>query len=665
MFQEIKIVLLHWIQKWKFGPSQMSNKKKIFLLAYYTIGLFLSFSASCQQMLVTDSIIDRLNQSKKENDSSHFIALLEICKSHPSPTLRIKCAQQAKKIAEEQNNLLWLRQSTLGLGYAYKLAGNLNEALKSHFESLSFASKLNLPLLEANSYNAIASVYRLQGNYQLAFEYYDKSIPIYINQRDTLRLASSILNKGELFRIIEELDSAEIAFRKSSKYYSIVNHRKYKAYAEGNLGLVYAERENFSKAERYIAEAITILEEFQDFYPISAYQTSLAEIYAKQGNTKRALSYAHSALSISEEEGLKEQIRDASLKLSELYSTLGNYRKAYDYQSQYISYRDSINNEEVIRKMADLRTEYEVSQKQAEVDLKQTEVDLLNEQARNNQIVLWSVIVILVLVLCLTYALLKVYRVKVRAVRIVKQRRRIIAAQRDQLEDVNRTKDKFFSIISHDIRGPISNFHGVSQLIHLLVESDDKEELLKLGEMLDVSTKEVSALLDNLLEWAMSQQGRMPYKPEEIKLYELCNSNLSIMENLATAKQITLTEKVIEKVKITADKNSVSTIIRNLLSNAIKFTPEGGNVDLKLTYDLNMAVIAVQDSGIGIPKEKMEHLFDFQGERSRWGTGGEKGVGLGLTLVHEFVELNKGKIEVESEEGSGTTFKVYLPLITE
>ncbi|WP_420580302.1 tetratricopeptide repeat-containing sensor histidine kinase [Reichenbachiella sp.] len=643
----------------------MKYKKKILILAYVLIGLFLSFSTQGQQILVADSIISRLDESKRKNDSSYFEVLLEICKSHPSPKFRINCAKKAKEIAKKKNNLLWLRQSTLGLGYAYKLAGNLNEALKSHFESLEFASQLNSPLLEANSYNAIASVYRLQGNYALAFKYYDKSIPIYINQRDTLRLASSILNKGELFRIVDKLDSAEIAFQTSSQYYTIVNNRKYKAYADGNLGLVYAKRGEFLKAETQIAEAILLLEKFQDFYPIAAYQTSLAEIYAERGDLKRALNYAHSALSIGEEEGLKEQIRDASIKLSELYQTQGDYRKAYDYQSQYITYRDSINNEEVIRKMADLRTEYEVSQKQAEVDLKQTEVDLLNEQARNNQIVLWSVIVVLVLVLCLTYALLKVYRVKARAVRIVRQRRRVIAAQRDQLEDVNRTKDKFFSIISHDIRGPISNFQGVSQLIQLLVESKDYDALLKLGTMLDTSTKEVSSLLDNLLEWAMSQQGRMPYKPEEIKLHELCNSNLKIMENLATAKQISLTKKVKEKVAITADKNSVSTIIRNLLSNAIKFTPEGGRVDLDLSYDLNMAVLTVKDSGIGIPKEKMQHLFDFKGERSRWGTGGEKGVGLGLTLIHEFVELNKGKIEVDSEEGTGTTFRVYLPLVIE
>ena len=419
--------------------------------------------------------------------------------------------------------------------------------MEQHFEALNYANILANDLYRATCFNAIASVYLIQGNYTLSLKYYSQSNSLYKKAGDTTKLASSYLNTGELFRYMAEYDSALKYYQWSQHLYREVNYALGLAYGLGNIGLTYAETNRIDSAEIYMKEAIDNFKVLGQNYPIATYQTSLTDIYAQRGNLKQALYYAHSALYIGQKEGLKEQIRDASLKLSELYQTQGNYRKAYDYQSQYITYRDSINNEETIRQMADLRTEYEVSQKQAEVDLKQTEVDLLNEQARNNQIVLWSVIVILVLALFLVFALMKVYRVKVRAIRIVRKRRRIIAAQRNQLEEVNRTKDKFFSIISHDIRGPISNFQGVSQLIHLLVESKDYDGLLKLGTMLDTSTKEVSSLLDNLLEWAMSQQGRMPYKPEKIKLHHLCDSNLSIMQNLATAKQIQLTEKVKRK----------------------------------------------------------------------------------------------------------------------
>lgn len=636
--------------------------KKI-LLAYCIIGLFYTSKSYGQNQIIADSL-KRLYESGNLDKNEKFSILRVLAEETVNPIEALNFSNKLIQLATKDSSHIWLHRGFMQKGHSLRRQGELEAAIKAYFRSEKEASFVDYKSGMGGALLSIGEVYSNNNNHVQAIKFRKLAIKILCQTNDSLTIAAALINTGYGFYMIHEYDSAIKYYNESEKIYEAKNFLLGKAYNLGNAGLVYAKLGLTDKAEKQLSEAILILSDLKDSYAMTEFQIEIGNIYQERKNYFSAEKFFMEALVLAINDGLKERIRDASLKLSELYQTQGDYRKAYDYQSQYITYRDSINNEEVIRKMADLRTEYEVGQKQAEVDLKQTEVDLLNEQARNNQIVLWSVIVILVLVLCLTYALLKVYRVKVRAIRIVKQRRRIIAAQRDQLEDVNRTKDKFFSIISHDIRGPISNFQGVSQLIQLLVESKDYDALLKLGTMLDTSTKEVSSLLDNLLEWAMSQQGRMPYKPEEIKLHELCNSNLSIMDNLATAKQISLTEKVKEKVTITADKNSVSTIIRNLLSNAIKFTPEGGHVDLDLSYDLNMAVLTVKDTGIGIPKEKMQHLFDFKGERSRWGTGGEKGVGLGLTLIHEFVELNKGKIEVDSEEGKGTTFRVYLPILS-
>lgn len=624
---------------------------------------YFTYCAKGQNQALADSLISTVESRDDLSDSTICALLNKISFNSTNPDKEIYYAEQAIVYAKKIGNERLLAQSLRNVGNGKRSKGNLAIAIEYYLKAGYHYSNIGLELGVAVVYLDLGEVYRKQDNFDNSKLYYNKSIDILRAENDSVRLGSVLLNTGELYRINNLLDTAMSYFDEAESIFRKIDFSSRIAYTLGNKGLVFAKQGKNEQAEKNIVEAIQVLEELSDFDPIAVYQISLADIYLQRGNFKTALNYAHSALTIGEEEGLKEQIRDASLKLSELYQSQRDYRKAYSYQSQYITYRDSINNEETIRKMADLRTEYEVSKKQAEVDLKQTEVDLLNQQARNNQIVLWSVIVILVLVMGLTYTLLRIYQVKVRAIRIVKKRREIITAQRNQLEEANQTKDKFFSIISHDIRGPISNFHGVSQLIQLLVESDDKESLLKLGKMLDTSTGEVSALLDNLLEWAMSQQGRMPYKPEEIKLHRLCNSNLGIMQNLATAKQIRLTKKVKEKITIQADKNSVSTIIRNLVSNAIKFTPEGGKVDLSIGYEVNMVMISIKDSGIGIPKDKMSHLFDFKGERSRWGTEGEKGVGLGLTLVNEFVELNKGRVEVESEEGAGTTFKVYLPIL--
>lgn len=627
------------------------NKK---IVAYVLVG-FLSFNSLAQNQRVADSLINVLNLQSGLEDSQEYFLKERIAFNSSSPDSNVLYGKRALAIANKLNNNSWRAQCYMHIGDGFRLKGNLTESISYYLKSAKIYNELNKLIGVSSAYLNLGMVYLAQNNFDNSVYYYRAAIDIFRQQKDTVRLATTLLNVGELYREFEYLDSALIFFQRSKVLFNSIDYTIGKAYNLGNIGLVLAKQGQHDRAEENINRAIAILEELGDLYPIAVYQTSLADIYAERGEYDRAVKYAKSSLNIGLEEGLKEQIRDASLKLSELYKSAGNSDRAYTYLKQYITYRDSINNEETIRKMADLRTEYEVSKKQ-------TEVDLLTEQSKLNRIITWSAVFIIALLLVLTIALLKIYRIKDRAVRIVRQRRRVIAAQRNKLDEVNKTKDRFFSIISHDIRGPISNFQGISELINVLADSKDADGLKQLGSMMETSAKEVSTLLDNLLEWALSQEGKIPYHPEAINLKEICQANLAIMLNMSMAKQIDLTGELLDDVIVNADKNSVSTVIRNLLSNAIKFTPEGGLVNLSIKEEEGRGLIIVKDTGIGIPQDKLDNLFSLKGVRSRWGTKGEKGIGLGLTLVHEFVELNRGHIEVESEEGKGTTFKVILPL---
>ncbi|WP_420582493.1 tetratricopeptide repeat-containing sensor histidine kinase [Reichenbachiella sp.] len=606
-------------------------------------------------MYKVDSLIQVANSLDKP-DSILYLTDLAIS-NYPgmAPDTILKYANRALQIAIKMDKHEWRAPAFFALGDAYKTRGELEKSIEYYLKSIETYEIFSNHIGVASAFANIGSVYTVQDNFSNASFYFKRAIRVFKEAKDSTRLATTLLNTGELYREYQNLDSALIFFQRSKVIFNRLNYSIGTAYNLGNIGLVLAEKGQIDQAEENMNRAIAILEELGDRYPIAVYQTSLADIYAKRGNYNRALKFAQSSLNIGIEEGLKEQIRDASLKLSELYKSAGNSDEAYTYLKQYITYRDSINNEETIRKMADLRTEYEVAKKQSEVDL-------LSEQAKLNRMVAWSAVFIIALLLVLTIALLKIYRIKDRAVRIVRQRRRVIAAQRNKLDEVNKTKDRFFSIVSHDIRGPISNFQGISGLINVLAESKDVDGLKQLGSMMEASAKEVSELLDNLLEWALSQEGRIPYDPQIISLREISQSNLNIMLNMAIAKNIDLVGHLPEDVTIKADKNSVSTIIRNLLSNAIKFTPEGGKVTLEISEKAGIGVIEVKDNGIGIPQKKLENIFSLKGTRSQWGTKGEKGIGLGLLLVHEFAELNNGRIEVESEEGKGTAFKIFLPL---
>ncbi|MCV9388886.1 ATP-binding protein [Reichenbachiella ulvae] len=614
------------------------------------------FSLYGQQQQIADSLIEHLNHNQV-SDSAKCQLYLEIA-FHGGLEQKTIYAKKALNLAEKIDYPIGQAHSLSYLGVVDKRQGNLENAIDYYLKAEKIYRQNQYYSGLAATLSDLGSLYRVQKNFEVARSYYNQGCKILRQHADSLSLAASLLNMGELYRDFQVFDSALILFSESSEIFNISNYPIGTAYNLGNIGLVYAEQGKYQLAEENINEAIAILEEMGDRYPIAVYETSLAEIYVKRGNIKQALAYAHHALQIGEEEGLKEQIRDASLQLSKLYKTQNNYQKAYDYQNQYLSYRDSINNEETIRKMADLRTEYEVGQKQAEVDLKAAEVNLLEEEAKVNRFIKIGGSVFILFLLILSVVFYKLYKIK-------EQAEEAIRDKRQALEEMNATKDKFFSLISHDLRGPISNFSGVAQLIQTHIRNNNTEEIQRVGMVLEDSSHEISSLLDNLLDWSMNQQGHVSYKPEEISVEEICNPALRVMCNSAEAKGIQMTEEIYSELMLRADLNSCSTIIRNIISNSLKFTPEKGSITLSVTQVDNYAKITIQDTGIGIPQEKIETLFTFQGDRKRWGTKGEKGVGLGLNLVKEFVDLNQGKIEVESEEGKGSSFHVYLPLFEE
>lgn len=628
----------------------------IFFKACFIIG-FIHFCtiSFCQDQFKADSLILSLDLYEDANDSLRFEILRKILIYETNQNISLEYANEAYTIAQKARNPLWMFKITLEIGQIYKLKGDLRQALDFLFQSLKYAKKLEDKRHEAVVFTAIGGVYRVENNYSRALGYYNLGINKFREVNDSISLSTTLLNTGELYRIIHSLDTALIYFQESGL---IFEKQKYKigiAYNLGNIGLVYAEQGKNNLAEQNINEAIRILEELGDTYAIAVYDTYMADIYKNKGDYKRAIAYASRSHKEAIKGGFKEQIRDASLKLSELYSDLKDYEKAFNFQSEYLAYRDSINNEETIRKMADLRTEYEVSQKQAEVDL-------LNIQKRNQQIVGAGLIAVVLLAGALAFTFYRNNKEKQRINVVLQEQKEEIEAQRDQLDEMNKSKDKFFSIISHDLRGPVHAFKGMSRLIKMYIDYNSIEELAELNQHFDKSVDQLSTLLDDLLEWAVAQQGNMPYNPEKVSLNELSNDLIGLFSNMAQAKKIELQTELQGDVLLWVDSNSVRTILRNLINNALKFTPEGGSIILSGSIKQGMGVIKIKDTGIGISRDKLETLFKLAEHKISWGTDGEKGLGLGLQLVYEFSKMNGGNIAVESEEGIGTTFTLTVPL---
>lgn len=231
-----------------------------------------------------------------------------------------------------------------------------------------------------------------------------------------------------------------------------------------------------------------------------------------------------------------------------------------------------------------------------------------------------------------------------------------------ELQELNATKDKFFSIIAHDLKNPFNTLMGFSELLIQNFGGFPQEKIKEyIGIMFDTA-KSSYALLENLLEWSRSQTGRIKVAPEKFDLKSVLDENFDLLINQASKKKIKLISELPTSMEVFADENMINTVIRNLISNAIKYTPEGGNVNVSEERNESTLTLHISDSGVGISKDNIPKLFRIDQNYSTSGTANETGTGLGLILCNEFILKNKGEIHVKSEVGKGSTFSVQLPL---
>lgn len=225
-------------------------------------------------------------------------------------------------------------------------------------------------------------------------------------------------------------------------------------------------------------------------------------------------------------------------------------------------------------------------------------------------------------------------------------------------------KNQFFSIISHDLRGPVGAAASLSELLAEDIEKYSRDEIREISEMLHQSNKNSYKLLENLLEWSRVQTGMITFSPKKILLNTLIEENIELSKNAATNKNIQLLFEPSGLIEVEADKNMIDTVLRNLLNNAIKFTDKYGKVEVRLLKTDRKVEISIADNGIGIPDDIKEKLFQINRKVIQKGTQNESGSGLGLLLCSEFINMHKGKIWAESEYGNGSIFRFTLPLVS-
>ncbi len=341
-----------------------------------------------------------------------------------------------------------------------------------------------------------------------------------------------------------------------------------------------------------------------------------------------------------------------SYKLSEMLSTAyeqtNNYQKALAYSRKYQILNDSLNNVEQVKLLTQNTKDFEFElEKQNLAAERAKEEAILEEEALRSKILAGSIGFVAMLISFFFYK--------------NNQQKKLIAENNSSLKALNKTKDQIFSIIGHDLKKPVLAFRGLHDKFSYLIENNDYEKLLKFSKSIDNDAIQLNKLTDNLLSWALLERDVLTTNSESINLKEIVVEVVRLFQPFAEKKSIKF-DYQIENIVVKSDRHALSTIIRNLVDNAIKYTPEEGTVKLYTVQDGNRIQLSVQDSGIGIPEEKINDLFLPAMGKSTEGTNEEKGTGLGLHIVEELAKKVNGSIKVNSRIDEGSLFTLSIPV---
>ncbi len=381
-----------------------------------------------------------------------------------------------------------------------------------------------------------------------------------------------------------------------------------------------------------------------------------------------AIKYANLAAEIAETIDSKANQFEAYINLSKSYEAIGDFEKAFDFLAKSNGIHIELTNAEIQQKVADITLKYDYDKKLQEVE-NQRKIDLAKQKAsidlQNMIIAIISIAVFLLVVLSIF--LINSVRTKKKKNELLTEQKKSIDLQNAQLEELNQklnelndTKDKFFSIIAHDLKNPIYSLNTMAQIVDSEYETMDETEKKDFIGHISRSSSHVYSLLDNLLTWSRSQRNQIKYLPIEGNIVDFLKTSFDGIEIQVSDKDIEFFLDL-ENTTIYSDVNLLNTIVRNILSNAIKFTPPKGQIKVSGKVSEGYFLLSIKDSGVGMTKEKLDTLFTTGKNVSTPGTNNEKGTGLGMIISKEFAIKNGGDIKVTSIQGEGTEFTVYIP----
>jgi signal transduction histidine kinase len=671
----------------------LKHVRSAFLLLF---ALFVCASAACQNK------IDSLSAELKKAAPDSIKGSLLIALSREYQYLDYKKSKQyaldAVKLAEGKNLKKQKGQVYRNIGTVYTLGGDYSTAL--HYDNMALQQSVG----SADSahltidYNNVGNDYYDLGEYDEAYNYFTQSYRISKAITDSLRMTIALHNVGRVFKELGQYDRALDHLKISQKMSRAINDMEGIPYSFDEIGDVMQRRGEYDSASYFLTNSLkltraqdlkvleprTLTKIARNYLYMKDYETALAYydttyerhettdnrfgiaevelgrglVYMDQRKYDEALRLITRSLSISKESNARILEINCFNKLSALWEAKGDFKKSLEYYKQYKQLEDSLFSQDMQEKLFRDQIRFATEAKDTEIAAALSEMRDKDDKLKRQEFVRN----ILVVVIALSVILLgTVYRSGQRRRQInmlLLQHQEDMEKRSEELERLNQVKDKFFSIISHDLRSPINALAG---LLDLLDKGAVKpEELPNHVRELKTRFNHTRTLLNNLLDWTLLQMDKLNLQANRIDLRKIVDENVQLLGSVQ-GKQITIVNKIPTNAMAFADSNTINLVIRNLMTNAMKFTNDGGTVTLAAEEKPGEWLVTVQDNGIGINNDVLKILFDKTAPYTTRGTANEKGTGLGLILCKEFVEKNGGKIWVESKQGEGSKFFFTVP----
>ncbi|MBN1113139.1 MAG: tetratricopeptide repeat-containing sensor histidine kinase [Bacteroidales bacterium] len=558
--------------------------------------------------------------------------------------------------------------TTNNIGLLLVDQNRFEEAIVNFQKAIDLLNGCGMRKQTSSPLNNIGLIYTKIGQHDEAIEYYKKALAIFKLSNQKVDIVKTKINIGNAYlklynngiyqrdSIIKYYDDAYLQAQNVGSKYLICISLASKAF-------FFEEDGNYNQSEQYILEAIKLAKELDLKDVTPNLLGGLVEINMRKGFYDEALKINNEVFAILSETPNIAELQRCYHRYYKIYNGKKEYKKAMENLNESYLLRDSLYVISKNKEINSIESKYRLENKEKEVKLleleNQSNIKALKSERRTT--FLWATMFVII---AFTGVIIFIQNLKRRrdnkrlitSNEIINSQRDILQRTIDNLELSNATKDKFFSIIAHDLKNPFGSILGVTELLtsdRIAIPDEKRQEILL---ELNKSAKITYRLLENLLTWARSQKGEIIINPELIHFHSLVTESIETLNNLASQKSINIINNVSEELGVKADKNTLKIVINNIVSNAIKFTPVNGEIVIESAESNDFVDISIADTGVGMTDDQLGKLFKVDQSQSTPGTNKEVGTGLGLILCKEFVDKNGGTIFVESEKGKGSKF---------